>query len=185
MTPGDLAEALAAAAIATDCGVIEVERFPSDLAAFELGPPHAGPDPFDDQIAFQSCDGADDDHHGAAERTASVDLFPEADELDVEPVEFVEHLEEVLCRPGDPIGSPDQDYVEPAAACVPQQAIETVVARLRAADPVGILFDDLIAALLGHLLEIVELGFRRPLDRNTPRKLAPSQPAQVPPRPPF
>jgi len=168
ITAGDLAEALAAAAVATDGGMVEIERLPSDVPAFELGLPHACPHPLDDQAAFQLSDGADDDDDSPAQRAAGVDLFAEADELDVEPVQFIQDFQEVLGRPGDPVRSPDQDDIEPAAAGIPQQAIETGAARLRAADPVRILFDDLIAALAGHLLEIVELGFRMLVDSADP-----------------
>ena len=107
--------------------------------AFEPGAPHAGADPLDDQVAFEFGDGADDDHDGAAQRAAGVDLLAEADELDVEPVQLVEHFEEVPDRPGDPVRRPDQDDIEAAAAGIPHQVIETGPARLRAGDPVGIL----------------------------------------------
>lgn len=63
---GQLAEAVAAAAIPKDGGVIELERAASDGTSFETGAPHAGAHPLDDQVAFQLGDGSDDDHHGAA-----------------------------------------------------------------------------------------------------------------------
>ena len=53
-----------------------------------------------------------------------------------------------------------QDDVEPAAACIPHQAIETGPARLRAGDPVRELVHDLVSALAGHLAEIEELSLR-------------------------
>ena len=65
----------------------------------------------------------------------------------------------MFCGPGDPVTSPDQDDVEPAAAGIPKQAVETGAARFRAADPVFVFLDDLIATLFSHLVEIVELGF--------------------------
>ena len=91
----DLAQALTEPAIATDRFPVEVQRLATDVLAFELGPAHAGPDPLDDQVAFEFGDRPDDDHDGAAQRAAGVDLFTEADELDVEPVQFIEHFEEV------------------------------------------------------------------------------------------
>ena len=160
MTAGDLAKALASAAIVADGGVIKFQRLPSDVPAFKLGPAHAGPNPLDDEIALEFGDGTDDHDDRPAQRAAGVDLFPEADELDVQPVQLIQDFEEVLDRPGDPIGGPDQDHIEPAAACIPHHVIQTGAARLRAADPVRVLFEDLIAALPGHLVEVVELGFR-------------------------
>jgi len=129
------------------------------MPAFKFCPPHAGTDPFNDQTALQLRDRADDDHNRPAQGTSGVDLFAEADELDVEPVQFVEHLEEVFYRPRDPVRSPDQDDVELVAAGVPHHGIESRPASLRATDRVGVGFDDPIAALFGHLTQVVELGF--------------------------
>jgi hypothetical protein len=56
-----------------------------------------------DQIAFEFSDSADNNDDGPAQRTASVDIFPEADILDFQPIEFVQNIEEVLHRPGDPV----------------------------------------------------------------------------------
>ena len=93
--------------------------------------------------AFEFGDRSDDDDDGAAQRAARVDLLAEADELDVEPVQLVEHFEEVPGRAGDAIAGPDQDDIEAAAAGIPHQVIQTGPARLRAGDPVGDLRDDL------------------------------------------
>ena len=82
MSAGDLAEALTLAAVALDPGAIELERRSTDGPALEARPPHAGLDPLDDQVAFEFCDGADDDHDGPAQRAGCVDFFPEADVLD-------------------------------------------------------------------------------------------------------
>jgi hypothetical protein len=95
----DLTKALSPAAIVTDGRVIQHQRVSSDVPALETGTPHAGPDPLDDQVAFELGDGADDHDDGAAQGTARVDLLTEADELDVEPVELIEPVEEVLLRP--------------------------------------------------------------------------------------
>ena len=153
-----LAQTLAPLPISQDGGAIENQRLASDVPAFELGAPHAGADPLDDQVALELGDRADDDDDGAAQRAAGVDLLAEADELDVEPVQLIEHIEEVLHRPGDPIGGPDQDDVELAAAGIAHHVIETRPLGFGSADPVGVLLDDLIAALLGHLAKVVELG---------------------------
>jgi hypothetical protein len=67
------------------------------------GAPHAGAYPLDDQVAFQLGDSADDDDDGPAQRSAGVDVLPEADELDLQPVQLVQNIEEVLHRPGDSV----------------------------------------------------------------------------------
>src|ERR1700756_5169085 len=112
MSCGDLADALPVLTIADDGCAIEIKRPASDVSTLELGAPHTGAHPLDDQVAFEFRDGADDDYDGSAQRPSGIELFAEADELDVEPVEFVEDLEEVLHRPGDSIGCPHQDNIE-------------------------------------------------------------------------
>ena len=91
----DLAQTLPPVPIAADGLVIQDQWIASDVPALETGAPHAGPDPLDDQVAFQFCDRTDDHDDGAAQGTARVDLLAEADELDVEPVELIQHLQEV------------------------------------------------------------------------------------------
>jgi len=57
----------------------------------------------DDQVSLKFGNGADDDDDGSTQRATGVDVFAEADVFDVEPVEFVQHIEEVFDRPGDPV----------------------------------------------------------------------------------
>ena len=152
-------ETLTALPILKDGVAIESQRLTSDVPAFEFCAAHPGPYPLDDQVALELGDGPDDDHNGPAQRSAGVDLLAEAYELDVEPVQLVEHFQEVFHRPGDPVRSPDQDDIELTPAGVPHQGIESRTLGFGSADPVGILFDDLIAALLSHLTQVIELGF--------------------------
>jgi hypothetical protein len=99
---------------------IDLQRLAPDVPAFEPGTSHAGTDAFDDQVALELGDGADDDHHRATQRAAGVEVLPEADELDLEMVELIEYLKEVADGPGDPVASPDQHDLEPAAAGITQ-----------------------------------------------------------------
>ena len=138
------------------------------MRAFESSAPHAGTHPFDDQVAFEFGDGAYDDHDGTAQRAAGVDISLEADLLDLKPAEFVQDFEEVLHRPGDPVRCPDQDNIEPAAAGISHHLIEAWPAGLGAADPVGVLADNFVAALAGHLAEVVELRFRMLIEGRHP-----------------
>ena len=89
MAFGDLAQALAMLAVAYDRGMVQHQRIAADVLAFEAGAPHAGAHPFDNEVALQLSDGADDDHDGPAQRTAGVDLFAETDELDAYPVQVI------------------------------------------------------------------------------------------------
>jgi hypothetical protein len=92
---GDLAQAASSLAVANDRAAIDVQWPAPDVAALELGAPHAGAHPLDNQIPFQLGDGADDDHHRPAQWSAGVDIFPEADELNLYMIEFVQNFEEV------------------------------------------------------------------------------------------
>lgn len=80
---GDLAEALTSITFTENSYAIDVDRPVSDLPAF------------DDQVLFEPSDRADDDHEGAAKRTIGVDVLAEADVLDVEVVQLIQHFREV------------------------------------------------------------------------------------------
>jgi len=95
MAFGDLAQALPLTALAVDSLAIDGDGLPADVPAFEPGPPHAGAHPLDDQVAFKLRDRTDDDDDGPAQRAGRVDIFPEADELDVQVVERVQDFEQV------------------------------------------------------------------------------------------
>jgi hypothetical protein len=95
---GQLSEALALSPFPQDGVAIELERPAPDVPPFEPGPAHAGPDPLDNEVALEFGDGADDHYDRSAERSSGVDLLAEADELDIEPVQLVQDVEEVLDR---------------------------------------------------------------------------------------
>src|ERR1022692_3586527 len=90
-----LPQALTILAVAEDGGSIEDQSFPPDMPSFELGPPHTGAHSLDDQTTLQLRDGSDDDNNRAAQGPAGIDLFAEADELDVQPVKLIQQLEEM------------------------------------------------------------------------------------------
>jgi hypothetical protein len=91
---------------------------------------------------------------------AGIEVLAEADELDVEMVELVEHFEEVAHGPGDPVRGPDQEHLEAAAARIPKQIIETRPTSFSPGDPIGVLGNDLKTPLLGHRAEIIKLSLR-------------------------
>jgi hypothetical protein len=154
----DVGQAIAAVAVPEDCNPVDLEWTSADVPALQPGATHSCPYPFDDEIALQFGDRSDDDDDGPSERAAGIEILPEANELDAEVVEFVQHFEEVPHGPGDPVRSPHQDYLEAAAAGIPKQVIETRSASLRPGDPVGVLGHDLKTSLLGHRAEIMELS---------------------------
>src|ERR1035438_10222725 len=80
------------------CVPIDVEWLAADMAAFEFSAAHASPDPLDYQTAFKFGHRRDDgDDDGAARWAARIQLLTEADELDVDMAEFVQHFEKMPC----------------------------------------------------------------------------------------
>ncbi len=128
------------------------------MAALEARPAHAGAHPLDDQVALELGDHRDDDHHGPAEWAAGVELLAEADELDIEAVEFVEDFQEVAHGAGQPVAGPYEHDIELSAAGLGQHLIEARAARLGSADAVGIFVDHGEAPLQGQLPQVVDLG---------------------------
>ena len=161
---GDLTQALTSSAVLEDSNPVDIEGPPADMPAFQSGPAHPCPHPLDDEVPFELGDRTDDDDNGPPQRAAGIKVLPEAHELDVEVVEFVEHLEEVPDGSGDPVGSPDQQHLEASAARIPKELIETRSTSFSPGDPIGVLGNDLKTPLLGHRPEIVELSFRVLID---------------------
>jgi hypothetical protein len=161
---GDLTEALASSALLEDRNPVDVERPPADMPAFQSGTAHTRPHPLDDEISLEFGDGPDDDDNGPPQRTSGIKIFTEAYELDVEMIEFVQHLEEVSDGSGDPIRGPDQQHLKAAAARISEQVIETRSTSFSPGDPVGVLGNDLKTSLLGHRAKIVELRLRVLID---------------------
>ena len=134
----------------------------------QFGATHAGTDPFDDQVTFQLGDRTEDDNDGAAQRAGRVDVFAEADELDAETAELVQHFQIMANRTGDAVPSPDHHHVKLAAASVCHELIEAGTLSFGAADPVSVFVNDLQPSLLGKGMQIVALGFGMLVDgRNT------------------
>ena len=73
-------------------------------------------------------------------------------------IEFVQNLEEVADGAGQAIESPYHNHLEPAMPGIGHELVEPGTLRLGSADFVGVFLDDLVAALLGQLAQIVELG---------------------------
>src|SRR5258708_4461394 len=157
MALGDLSKALATLTVLLDSGAIQYQRLTTDGLTFQTSAPHAGAHPFDDQAALELSDGADDYDDGAAQRAAGIDVFSEADVLNADPLQLVEHLEEVLHRSGYSVRSPDQNDIEPAAASIGHHLIEPRPFGLGAGDLVGVLSDDLISSLSPHRAQIKRL----------------------------
>jgi len=127
MGGGDLAQAHTELAIAKDSFAIDIERLAPDVSAFELGAPHAGAHPLDDQVTFEFSNDTDDHDDGTAQRSSCVDLLAERDELDSESVQLVEHLQKVPGRAGDAIACPYQDDIETSSAGIAHQIIQEQV----------------------------------------------------------
>src|ERR1035438_4624882 len=86
MAFGDLSKALATLKVLLDGEIVQHQRSSADTLAFQARAPHAGAHPFNDQAAFEFGDGADDHDESPAKRAAGVDIFPERDVLDSDPI---------------------------------------------------------------------------------------------------
>jgi hypothetical protein len=161
---GDLAKTPALLPVSMDPIAVEFQWTASDGAAFELGSPHAGTNPLDDQAAFELGDRSDDNNDGPAQRSTGVDVLAEADELDIQAIQFIEDIEEVPSGACDAIARPDQDYFELAAASAAHHLIESRPLGLSAGDAIRILVHNLISALSSHLPEVEELRLRVLID---------------------
>ena len=122
---GELSEALATSAVLYEGVAVDIEWRPAEALTFEPGAAHAGAHPLDDQVAFQLGDRAHDDHHGPAQRTAGVDVLAEANELDVEVVELIQHFQKVPDGAGHTIEGPDQHDIELAAPGIGHELVQT------------------------------------------------------------
>ena len=80
---GDLTDALAMDALPQHRVMVDIERSAADVPAFKPSASHPSPDSLDNQRSFQLGDGRDDYDNGAAQRTAGVEVLPEANVLDV------------------------------------------------------------------------------------------------------
>jgi len=160
MSPGDLAEDLAVLAVPKDSLAIQVERWTADVLALMPGAPHAGAHSFSNEAPLEFGDRADDDDDSPAQRPAGVNLLVEADELDVEPAQLVQHFQKMTSRASDAIASPDHHDIGLAAAGIGHHLIEAWPPSFGAADSVGLLMHDIEAALVGHLPEVVQLRLR-------------------------
>src|SRR5258707_7529554 len=105
MRLGDLTQALAPSALLENGNPIDIECPSANMPSLQPGAAHACPHPLDDEIALEFGDCPDYDHDGPAERAAGIKILPEADEFDIEVVEFVQHFEEVPHGSGDPVRS--------------------------------------------------------------------------------
>ena len=68
------------------------------------------------RFALELGDRSDDDDDGPSERATRIDALAEADELDAEAVELVQHFQEVPDGPGDPVRGPHHHHLKAAAA---------------------------------------------------------------------
>ena len=104
----ELAETLSLSSIPQDADAIKVEWFTAYVPAFQLGAAHASAHPFDDEAAFEFCDGSDDHDDRPAQWPSGIELLSETDKLYMEMIEFVQHFEKVFHRSGQTVGGPNQ-----------------------------------------------------------------------------
>ena len=95
-----------------------------------------------------------------SKRATGVKIFPERHELDAQMVQRVEHFQKVPNAAGETIGSPHQHDIKLAALGSGKHLVERGTLRLRAADLVGVLVNDLEPALLRKPAQVKRLCLR-------------------------
>ena len=95
------------------------------------------------KFAFQLGDRADDDDDGPPQRPAGIDVFAEADELDVQVVQIVQRLQQMAYGSRHAIEGPDHNHIKLAAAGVGHHLVQPRASSFCSANCVGILLHNL------------------------------------------
>jgi hypothetical protein len=157
---GQLTDAKATLAITNHSVAVHNEFPTADMLTFQFCPGRAAAHAFDNKVALQFADRADDHDHRPTQWPGGVDLCAVADELDVEMLQFIQHFQKVANAACQPIKAPDHDHIEATMAGIAQHAIQPGPAGPGAGQLVDILFHQGEAALLHQLQQIVALAFR-------------------------
>ena len=120
-------------------------------------PAHSGFHSFYNQAAFKFTNSSDNDNQGATERAARIDALPKGNKLNIQVIEFIEHLKKVTNGTGDPVECPHDHSIESPPPGIREQRVESGALRLGSADLVGVLAHDFVAACRGHLAQIEQL----------------------------
>jgi hypothetical protein len=156
---GDLAQTQAAFPAIQYPLTVNPQRRAPDLPSFHPRPPHTRLDSFDYGLPLDLRDCAHDDDHRPTERASGVDVLSQADKLDAEMIQFVEHFQEVADVSRYPVERGHEHNVKAAASRVRQKLVKSGPLRFRAANGVGVLADDLESPLRCQLPQVENLVF--------------------------
>jgi hypothetical protein len=97
------------------------------------------------------------DDHGPPKRASGIYVFAQADKLDAEMIEFVEHFQEVTHVPRYTVEGSDEHNIKTSTPRIGHHLVKAGTLRFRAAHRVCVLADDLVTALPRHLAQVEKL----------------------------
>ena len=84
-------------------------------------------------------------------------VFAEAHELDSKMIQLVEHFQKVARIWSDSVERSHEHNIKAASPSISHQRIQARASGLRTGNHVAVFMDDFVAALFGHLAQIVKL----------------------------
>jgi hypothetical protein len=147
-------------AVSNDFCTVNVERRTTNSSAFQFRSTHSSPDALDNERALQLGNRTDNHDYRTAQRASRVDIFAQADELDVEVAQFVEHFQEMADTPCHSIESSNEHDIEAMPPSIHQQLIEARSFRSGTGNNACVFVRNFVSALLCHFAEVVKLRLR-------------------------
>ena len=110
---------------------VDAERRSTDSSAFQLRSAHSCSNPFDDQTFLKLRNRTHNHDYRTAQRASRVNIFAQANELDVEVAQFVEYFQEMANASRHPIERRNEHDVEAMSPSICQQLIEARAFQFR------------------------------------------------------
>jgi hypothetical protein len=115
---------------------------------------------FGNQRTFKLGNRTDNHDYRPAQWASRVDIFAQADELDAEMSQLVEHFQEVANASRYPVERGYEHDVETMSPGICQQLIEAGSFRSGTGNNVCVFVRNFVSALLGHFAEVEQLCFK-------------------------
>jgi hypothetical protein len=154
---GDLRQGLPGTTVCNNLRSVDIHGTAANPAPFQFRTTHPSPNMLDDEAALQFGNRSDYDHHRSPEWSAGVDVLSEADELNPEVIQFIEHFQEMPHASGHPVECGHEHDIEAVPPGIGHKLVEAGALGFRAANHIAIFMHDFILALFGHFAQVVQL----------------------------
>jgi hypothetical protein len=151
---GNFRQTHSRAAVANNLRSIDLERRTTYSSTFQFRSSHPGFDSFDDQTLLELGNRTHNHDDRSTQWTGRVDIFADADELDLEVVQLVEHFQEMADISSDAVKRRNDHNVKSVSPSIRQQLIESTSFGLRAGNCVGILTHNFKSALFCEFAQV-------------------------------